>query len=373
MKRLLMTIALMGACLPMMAVTLPAGGGIGSGLVEKNATDDVMILRVLNVDANGDPDAITGGGGGGGGGGTAANAVTVIANTTDFATETTLNAVKTAVEGTGASAQQVQGLAADNAAVVGNPNVAAGVDQFGDVQHLFSSGGSLSVAQDLTAIDGLTNAGMKSLINNSGSAGLLGVFPFVYNGTAWDRLSGDMQGLFSQLRSDDGAPVHVSGPAGVYPITPVTFNAAAPLYIPADTPVSILAGTTYIGQVGVSNTVGVAAQSNFIMDATTEAIPKFAVIDVNTSGDNTIVSAVVGKKIRVLSYTIISDGTVDVRFESGAGGTALTGQMPLIANSGMTPGYIPVGHFETAVNTLLNIELNGAVAIHGHLTYIEVD
>lgn len=99
---------------------------------------------------------------------------------------------------------------------------------------------------------------------------------------------------------------------------------------------------------------------------------KSAVINNASSGDNTLVSAVAGKKIRVLAIVLISDGTVDVRFESGAGGTALTGQMPLLVNTGFSIASA-WGLFETASNTLLNLELSAAINVHGWITYIEVD
>jgi len=99
---------------------------------------------------------------------------------------------------------------------------------------------------------------------------------------------------------------------------------------------------------------------------------KYAAIDAATSGDNTLVAAVEGKKIRVLDYVFIAAGTVNVRFESGASGTALTGQMNFIANTGVAPGFTPIGHFETAAGALLNLELSGAVSVDGHLAYIEV-
>lgn len=106
--------------------------------------------------------------------------------------------------------------------------------------------------------------------------------------------------------------------------------------------------------------------------AGTVVTPKFAIIDGATSGDNTLVAAVTSKKIRVLALFVVSAGTVNVRFESGAGGTALTGQMNLIANTGFSLSYNPVGWFETASNTLLNMELSAAVSVDGSLVYIEV-
>jgi len=125
---------------------------------------------------------------------------------------------------------------------------------------------------------------------------------------------------------------------------------------------------------GSIRNAGVAQRTDIISDGTTTDItPKFAIIDAATSGDNTLVAAVSGKKIRVVSVVLIASAAVNVRFESGASGTALTGQMNLTTNSGFAPGFIPIGHFETATNTLLNLELSSANSVDGWITYIEVD
>lgn len=99
---------------------------------------------------------------------------------------------------------------------------------------------------------------------------------------------------------------------------------------------------------------------------------KYAVIDAATSGDNTLVSAVSGKKIRVHSCFIVAAGAVNVRFESGASGTALTGQMNCAANGGFVLPHNEAGWFETAAGSLLNLELGGAVSVDGSLTYSEI-
>lgn len=109
-----------------------------------------------------------------------------------------------------------------------------------------------------------------------------------------------------------------------------------------------------------------------IMDNVTALTPKFAAIAASSSGDNTLVAAVASKKIRVLSYTLVAAGAVTCRFEDGAGGTAKTGQMSFGANGGVSVPFNPVGHFETTANTLLNLELGGAVSVAGHLCYVEV-
>lgn len=106
-------------------------------------------------------------------------------------------------------------------------------------------------------------------------------------------------------------------------------------------------------------------------DAT--SVPKYAVISAASSGDNTIVAAAgAGIKIRVVAYSLVCAAATTTRFESGASGTALTGQMSFAANGGISAPYNPDGWFETADNTLLNLELSAANQVSGHLTYVEV-
>lgn len=111
---------------------------------------------------------------------------------------------------------------------------------------------------------------------------------------------------------------------------------------------------------------------DFIDKAVTQGI-KRAVVDAASSGDNTIVAAVTGKKIRVHSCVIIMTGTaVTLRFESGAGGTALTGQMQPSQGGGFVLPHNPMGWFETAAGELLNLELGDAQSADGVLVYSEV-
>jgi hypothetical protein len=118
--------------------------------------------------------------------------------------------------------------------------------------------------------------------------------------------------------------------------------------------------------------VQASVESNQMTAGGTVVTPKYVIIDAATSGDNTLLAAVTAKKIRVLALFLVAAGTVNVRFESGAGGTALTGQMNLVANTGFALPYNPAGWFETASNTLLNCELSAAISVDGCLTYIEV-
>ena len=99
---------------------------------------------------------------------------------------------------------------------------------------------------------------------------------------------------------------------------------------------------------------------------------KRAAIDAASSGDNTLVAAVTGKKIRVLALAITMTGTaVTIRFDDGAGGTALTGLMQPTQGQTVTLPFNPVGWFETSAATLLNLELGGAQSVDGVLVYIE--
>lgn len=97
---------------------------------------------------------------------------------------------------------------------------------------------------------------------------------------------------------------------------------------------------------------------------------KYAKISASSSGDNTIVAAVTNYKIRPVQIMLISAGTVNVTFQDGAGGTALTGAIPLIANVGFNSGYCPVAHMETSFSALLNISLSGAVLVAGWIVYV---
>ena len=116
----------------------------------------------------------------------------------------------------------------------------------------------------------------------------------------------------------------------------------------------------------------VASDDSVIYIAGTAYTVKRAVIHANTSGNNTIVAAVSGKKIRVIQLVLVVAGAMTVRFESAADGTALTGQMAFAANGGMAPPFTPPGYFETASGELLNLELSAATYVDGWLLYIEV-
>ena len=100
---------------------------------------------------------------------------------------------------------------------------------------------------------------------------------------------------------------------------------------------------------------------------------QYASIDAGASGDNTLVALVSGKRIRVLSLFVVASAAVTVRFESGTGGTALTGQMQVGANGNINMPFNPEGWFQAVAGQLLNMELGSATSVDGCLTYVLVD
>ena len=144
----------------------------------------------------------------------------------------------------------------------------------------------------------------------------------------------------------------IIGKVGIDQTTPGTTNG-----------VQINAGTALIGKIASVDS------TNAIYNGTTAITPVFAAISGATSGNNTLVAADATKKIRVFALSVVAVTAVDVRFESAAGGTALTGVMSFAANGGYVLPYNPLGGVETVANELLNMELGAAVQVSGSITY----
>ena len=126
-----------------------------------------------------------------------------------------------------------------------------------------------------------------------------------------------------------------------------------------------------------TDTITAKLATDAIQNGTTALTPKFAAIAAAGAGDNSLVAAVVGKKIRVLNLFLLAAGAVNVYFTSAAGGTVIfggsTNKITLAANGGFVLPFSPVGWFEnSAVNQALVLNLSGAVAVSGGLVYVEV-
>lgn len=106
-----------------------------------------------------------------------------------------------------------------------------------------------------------------------------------------------------------------------------------------------------------------------ILGDRTNADIKHAIIACSSSGDNQIVAAVSGRKIRVLSYLIMASAAVNAKFRSNT--TDRTGLKYFdAAGAGIVAGFNPLGWLAAAAGEDLNLNLSGAVAVGGELQYV---
>lgn len=240
-------------------------------------------------------------------------------------------------------------------------DIANGVDV--DVTRSALPSGAATSANQTTLIGRFVAAAALSDAQANPTTTRVGAVLQAFNGSTWDRLRS----------AGDNADAVATSTLGR-----LIVNAKNQMFN-GSTWDRIRGDTTYGQDVDVTriaagtNVIGYTSDTAAYIDESGNSLTvKRAVINTATSGDNTLVAAVVGKKIRVLNVMLIARGTVLARFESGASGTALTGQMQLYSGTGFAPGYDKHGHFETGTNTLLNLELSAAVNVDGWLTYVEV-
>jgi len=129
---------------------------------------------------------------------------------------------------------------------------------------------------------------------------------------------------------------------------------------------AIPAGTNLIGETSSPQ------ETSTIFNGTTALTPKFVTIVASSSGVTNVLAAVAGKRLRVLRLSLVANGAVNVKFQSHVTPTDLTGLYYLAANGGWVEPFCPVGIFQTVSGEALDINLSGAVAVGGCLTYVEV-
>lgn len=97
---------------------------------------------------------------------------------------------------------------------------------------------------------------------------------------------------------------------------------------------------------------------------------KYAVVNVSSSGANTVVAAVTGKRIKVFSYVLVATTAVTVEWRTATTSAGLMAPMPLGANGGISAiGTPEVPLFQTVAGELLGLQLGGAVQVSGHIGY----
>jgi hypothetical protein len=143
---------------------------------------------------------------------------------------------------------------------------------------------------------------------------------------------------------------------------------------PVGTPVFVRlsdGAATLIGQKAMASSLPVVIasdQTTIVTDSRRAQTLLFAKVDTASSGDQTIVAADATKKIKVISYVLVADGTVSVKWRSATNDKS--GAMALVANSGVAISE-KAGNWllETSVNEALNLNLSASIGVRGHISY----
>lgn len=98
---------------------------------------------------------------------------------------------------------------------------------------------------------------------------------------------------------------------------------------------------------------------------------KYVAVAATADGDNTIIAAVAGKKLRIVQAFLTSTTTGLVGFKNGAGSTVFS--IHSLAGSGQ-PMFPNVGWvMETSVNTAFILNTTAGQDVHGFVVYAEVE
>lgn len=156
-----------------------------------------------------------------------------------------------------------------------------------------------------------------------------------------------------EIANDSGNPVPVNG------------NIGGTVSLAGTSPVSVSSGT-----------VAAAGESSVMYAGGVTLTPKFAPFDLGSSGSGTIVAAVTSKRIRVLSlFAMAGTAGVNIYFDGGGsvcfGGTANKIQLAS-GGVGFVLPYNPTGWMQTNSGSALLVNLSGAVAFSGGITYVEI-
>lgn len=90
-----------------------------------------------------------------------------------------------------------------------------------------------------------------------------------------------------------------------------------------------------------------------------------------SSGANTVLAAVTGRKIRILSLSLSAASAVNVKFQSASGGTDITKLFYLTSGDlNVVLPHNPFGWFQTVAGELLCADLSGGVSVAMQITYV---
>ena len=121
-----------------------------------------------------------------------------------------------------------------------------------------------------------------------------------------------------------------------------------------------------------THSISTSLQTDAIMNGLTALTPKFFTQSVTAaSTDTSVVSAVGGKKLRILSLVVQCGGTAtDITFESST--TTRKHKIPAGANGGQVLPFNPLGWFETATGESLTVTTGAGSTTEISGTYVEV-
>jgi hypothetical protein len=187
-------------------------------------------------------------------------------------------------------------------------------------------------------------------------------------------------GATSLGKAEDAA--HATGDTGVMLLavrqdTPAALATTDGDYIPLTTDST---GNVYVNvrsmpaAARTTDAIGVAHQTDAIMNGLTALTPKFKSITVTASStDSSVVAAVASKKIRVLSLAHHCGSTATTAtYESDGGSDTRLHKIPAGANGGQVLAFSPAGHFETLSGEALIVTTGAGSDTEITLTYVEV-
>jgi hypothetical protein len=104
------------------------------------------------------------------------------------------------------------------------------------------------------------------------------------------------------------------------------------------------------------------------MAITSQAL--YSTVVASASGVTTVVAAVAGKIIRVVAMQLTASAAVNVKWQSHVTPTDITGLAYLAANGGYVLPDNADGWFQSLLGEALDINLSGAIAVGGSVTYV---
>jgi hypothetical protein len=183
----------------------------------------------------------------------------------------------------------------------------------------------------------------------------------------------------TQVSSGNPLPVTVNnalvGQQDNAPFTEGTSVGLAIMAMGNDTaPGSVTEGDAGIPRMSLDRHLRTVAveETGFVKSLGLNLAVNYANIEAASNGNNTIVAAVGGKRIRVLCMDMMASAAVNGKFTDGAGGADLTGLAYMNIGGGLVRPYTPHGWFQTSAGNALVLNLSAATAVGGCITYLLV-